>query len=260
MEFYTLASSSSGNAALVRGGGTAILIDAGISARRIAQSLTLLGMTPDELDAVLVTHEHSDHVNGIATLTKKYAVPVFASRGTAYFLPQAAAVLQRFNAGDTFSIGSLSIRSFRTSHDAADSVDYRIDAPDGSLGFLTDTGYVTDAAVEALAGVDALLLEANHDIEMLRSGPYPYHLKQRILGEHGHLSNEAAAEFALHCVQSGTRDILLAHLSAENNTPAMAEYAVARKLQAAGCPVRLGVAPKDRMSEAHEICRTAALR
>ena len=255
MEFYTLASSSSGNAALVRCGDTAILLDAGISARRIAQSLALLGMTPDALDAVLVTHEHTDHISGIATLTKKYAIPVYASRGTARFLPQAAGALRVFDAGDAFAVGALQITSFRTSHDAADSVDYRVDGPDGSLGALTDTGYVTDAAAEALAGVDTLLLEANHDIETLRCGPYPYHLKRRILSERGHLSNEAAADFALRCVQHGTRDILLAHLSAENNTPAMAEYAVARRLQAAGCPIRLGVAPRDRMSEVHTVCK-----
>ena len=255
MEFYTLASSSGGNAALIRSGDTAILLDAGISARRIAQALSLLGMTPEDLVAILITHEHSDHVNGIATLTKKYAVPVYASRGTAHFLPQAGSALRIFEAGDTLTIGELEIQSFRTSHDAADSVDYRIDAPDGSLGALTDTGYVTDGAVKALTGVDFLLLEANHDVGMLQSGPYPYHLKRRILGEHGHLSNEAAADFALHCVKSGTSDILLAHLSAENNTPEAAEYAVARRLQAAGCSVRLGVAPRDRLSEVHTVCR-----
>ena len=255
MEFYTLASSSSGNAALVRCGGAAILLDAGISARRIAQSLAQLGMSPDELDAVLVTHEHSDHVSGVATLTKKYAVPVYASRGTAHFLPQAASVLRVFDAGDAFEIGALKVQSFRTSHDAADSVDYRIDAPDGALGALTDTGYVTDAAAQALKGVDTLLLEANHDIETLQSGPYPYHLKRRILGEHGHLSNAAAADFALWCAQRGTSDILLAHLSAENNTPAMAEYAVARKLQSGGFSIRLGVAPRDRLSEVHTVCK-----
>ena len=255
MEFYTLASSSSGNAALVRSGGTSILLDAGISARRIAQALSLLGMTPEDLDAILITHEHSDHVNGIATLTKKYAVPVYASRGTAHFLPQAGSALRIFEAGDALAVGELAIQSFRTSHDAADSVDYRIDAPDGSLGALTDTGYVTDDAVKALTGVDLLLLEANHDVGMLQCGPYPYHLKRRILGEHGHLSNETAADFALHCVKNGTSDILLAHLSAENNTPEAAEYAVARKLQAAGCSVRLGVAPRDRLSEVHTVCR-----
>ncbi len=255
MDFYTLASSSGGNAALLRCGGTAILLDAGISARRIKQALLRLGMTPEALDAVLVTHEHTDHVSGIATLTKQYHVPVYASRGTARFLRCGEAALRVFDAGETFSVGALTIRSFRTSHDAADSVDYRIDTPDGSVGALTDTGYVTRAAADALAGVDLLLLEANHDVETLRSGPYPYHLKQRILGQYGHLCNEAAADFALYCAQHGTRDIMLAHLSAENNTPALAEYTVGRRLQAEGLSVRLGVAPKDRESEVHTICK-----
>ena len=258
MEFYTLASSSAGNAALLRSGGTAVLLDAGISARRIAQALSQLGMTPRELDAVLVTHEHSDHVCGIATLTKKYGVPVYASRGTARCLSCAGELLRCFEAGASFSVGELTVRSFATSHDSADSVDYRIDGADGSFGALTDTGYVTDAAAQVLRGVDALLLEANHDVEMLRSGPYPYPLKQRVLGGCGHLSNEAAADFALYCAQNGTRDILLAHLSAENNTPAKAEYAVARRLQ--GLPVRLGVAPRAVMSAVHEVpvCRRSA--
>lgn len=253
MEFYTLASSSAGNAALLRGNGAALLLDAGISARRIALSLAALGMTPDELDAVLVTHEHRDHISGIATLVKKYGLPVYASRGTAQFLPQAGEALRVFDAGEDFRVGCFTVRSFCTSHDAADSVGYRIDAPEGSFGLLTDTGYVTEAAEETLDGVDTLLLEANHDVEKLKSGPYPYPLKQRVLGKLGHLSNEAAADFALRCALRGTRDILLAHLSAENNTPALAEYAVARRLQAGGCPVRLGVAPRDRASEAHEV-------
>lgn len=257
MEFITLASSSSGNAALVRHGGTSLLIDAGISARRIAQALSLLGMSPAELDAVLVTHAHSDHVGGIATLVKKYAVPVYASRGTSRFLPCAAEAVHVIMNNDFFEIGELSVHSFRTSHDAAGSVDYRIDSDEGSLGLLTDTGYVTNEAADMLPGVDLLLLEANHDVEMLKNGPYPYHLKLRILGEEGHLSNDAAADFALECARQGTRDIMLAHLSAENNTPELAEYAVARRLQAAGLPVRLCVAPRDCLSEAHSVCAPA---
>jgi len=255
MDFYTLASSSGGNAALLRCGDTAILLDAGISARRIKLSLSALGLTPDALSAVLVTHEHTDHISGIATLTRQYDIPVYASRGTASRLRCTPPALRVFDAGESFAVGALTVRSFRTSHDAADSVDYRIDAPDGSAGALTDTGYVTREAADALAGVDLLLLEANHDVETLRAGPYPYHLKQRILGRYGHLCNEAAADFALYCAQRGTRDILLAHLSAENNTPAMAEYAVARRLQAEGANVRLAVAPRDRVSEVHTICR-----
>ena len=251
MEFYTLASGSGGNCALVRAGGTLLLIDAGISCRRIEQSLRALGLSLNDLTAVFITHEHADHVSGLATLHKKCAAPIYAARGAAHVLTCPAAA---FTAGGTTEFPDCAVRSFPTSHDAADPVGYRIESSDGSLGILTDTGFVTGAAREALAGVDALLLEANHDVAALQSGPYPYFLKRRILGGEGHLSNDAAAEFALCAVKSGTRDILLAHLSKENNTPELAEYAVARALQAAGLSVRLGVAPRDTMSEVH-LCR-----
>lgn len=253
MEFYTLASGSSGNCTLVRAGRTLLLLDAGISCRRITQSLRSLGLTLDDLTAVFITHEHADHVNGLATLTKKCAAPVYVTRGAARVL---TCPVTAFTAGETLRFESCAVRSFSTSHDAIDPVGYRIDAPDGSFGVLTDTGFVTDEAAQALAGVDALLLEANHDVQTLQYGTYPYFLKQRILGAQGHLSNDAAAEFALRAVRSGTRDILLAHLSSENNTPEMAEYAVARALQAAGLSVRLGVAPRETMSEVHPCKRS----
>ena len=246
MEFYTLASGSSGNCSLVCAGDTLLLIDAGISCRRIEQSLRALGRTLGDLTAVFITHEHADHVGGLATLSKKSAAPVYVTRGVSHIL---TCPVVAFTAGDTLEFAGCTVRSFSTSHDAVDPVGYRIDAPDGSLGILTDTGFVTDAARESLPGVDMLLLEANHDVETLQYGPYPYFLKRRILGDEGHLSNDAAAEFARLAVQSGTRDILLAHLSKENNTPELAEYAVARALQSAGLSVRLGVAPRDTMSE-----------
>ena len=195
--------------------------------------------------------EAKNHVGGLATLSKKSAAPVYVTRGVSHIL---TCPVVAFTAGDTLEFAGCTVRSFSTSHDAVDPVGYRVDAPDGSLGILTDTGFVTDAARESLAGVDTLLLEANHDVETLQYGPYPYFLKRRILGDGGHLSNDAAAEFARLAVQSGTRDILLAHLSKENNTPELAEYAVARALQSAGLSVRLGVAPRDTMSEVH-LCR-----
>ena len=220
MEFYTLASGSSGNCSLVCAGDTLLLIDAGISCRRIEQSLRALGRTLGDLTAVFITHEHADHVGGLATLSKKSAAPVYVTRGVSHIL---TCPVVAFTAGDTLEFAGCTVRSFSTSHDAVDPVGYRVDAPDGSLGILTDTGFVTDAAREVLAGVDTLLLDA-------------------------------AAEFARLAVQSGTRDILLAHLSKENNTPELAEYAVARALQSAGLSVRLGVAPRDTMSEVH-LCR-----
>ena len=254
MEFYTLASSSAGNAALVCHENTHILIDAGISCRRITQSLAALSLTLDDLDGILITHEHIDHVRALGTLQKKHAVPLYASFGTAAALDYPAPYLHAFAADETFTIKDLQIRSFRTSHDAKESVGYRIESSDGSLAVLTDTGFITDDAHDAALGADMLLLESNHDVIMLKNGSYPYYLKQRILGECGHLSNEAAAEFAVECVRAGTSDILLAHLSDENNSPQLAEYTVGRALQASGLSVRLAAAPRDTISEVH-VCR-----
>ena len=254
MEFYTLASSSAGNAALVCHENTHILIDAGISCRRITQSLAALSLTLDDLDGILITHEHVDHVRALGTLQKKHAVPLYASFGTAAALDYPAPYLHAFAADETFTIKDLQIRSFRTSHDAKESVGYRIESSDGSLAVLTDTGFITDDAHDAALGADMLLLESNHDVVMLKNGSYPYYLKQRILGECGHLSNETAAEFAVECVRAGTSDILLAHLSDENNSPQLAEYTVGRALQSSGLSVRLAAAPRDTISEVH-VCR-----
>ena len=254
MEFYTLASSSAGNAALVCYNDTHLLIDAGISCRRITQSLAALSLTLDDLDGILITHEHVDHVRGLGTLQKKHAIPLYASFGTAAALDYPAPYLHAFAADETFAIKDLQIRSFRTSHDAKESVGYRIESSDGSLAVLTDTGYITDEAHDLALGADMLLLESNHDVVMLKNGGYPYYLKQRILGECGHLSNEAAAEFAVECVRAGTSDILLAHLSDENNSPQLAEYTVGRALQSSGLSVRLATAPRDTISEVH-VCR-----
>ncbi len=254
MEFYTIASSSAGNASLVCHEDTHILIDVGVSCRRITQSLAVLNLTLEDIDAILITHEHIDHVRALGTLQKKCAVPLYASRGTAAALDYPAERVHAFAPGDAFTVGSLRALPFRTSHDARESVGYRIESGDGSLAVLTDTGCITDEAHDLALGADTLLLEANHDVELLTTGPYPYPLKRRILGEYGHLSNEAAAEFAVECVRAGTSDILLAHLSGENNTPDLAEYAVGRALQARGLSVRLAAAPRDTISEVH-ICR-----
>ena len=254
MEFYTIASSSAGNASLVCHEDTHILIDAGVSCRRITQSLAALDLTLEDIDAILITHEHVDHVRALGTLQKKCAVPLYASRGTAAALDYPAQRVHAFAPGDALTVGSLRALPFRTSHDARESVGYRIESDDGSLAVLTDTGCITDEAHDLVLGADTLLLEANHDVEMLTTGPYPYPLKQRILGEYGHLSNEAAAEFAVECVRAGTSDILLAHLSGENNTPQLAEYTVGRALQAGGLTVRLSAAPRDTISEVH-VCR-----
>ena len=149
-------------------------------------------------------------------------------------------------------MGAFRISSFSTSHDAGDSVCYRLDSADGAVGILTDTGYVTACAADVLCGVSTLVLESNHDVETLRSGAYPYYLKERILGRSGHLSNDDAAQFAVSAAKNGVKDVLLAHLSHENNTPAMALNTVRQALDRNGCTsVSLAVAPRSEPSPVH---------
>lgn len=244
----SLASGSSGNALVFSCGSTHILLDAGISCLRIKKGLAELGLTPEELSAVLITHPHSDHVGGLATFCKQYRAPVYASLAAAETMalqiPSLLPNLRCFAAGDAFEVGETLVQSFPTRHDAPGSVDYRIDGEGCSFGALTDTGVIPEEAAKLLPGVDTLLLESNHDVGMVQTGPYPYHLKQRILGDRGHLSNETAAAFAAEAVARGTRQIVLAHLSQDNNTPARAEAASRGTLAGKG---ELYIAPRGEL-------------
>lgn len=261
---HTLASGSSGNALLLSCEDTHLLVDAGISCRRITVSLRALGLTPADLDAILITHVHTDHISGLQTLLKRTDLPIRATGRTCRELEYRFAGLQDrmepLDLGRPVSIGGCAVTAFPTSHDAPGSCGFRIDTADGSVGLITDTGCVTDEAAELLPGVDLAILEANHDIETLRSGPYPYYLKQRILGSEGHLCNDDAARFAVALAEAGAGEIVLAHLSKENNTPAMARTAVETALSAASLSPRLSVAPRDTLSEAHTVSRRAVCR
>jgi len=252
---HTLASGSSGNALLLEWGGGRVLVDAGISCRRIAQSLKALNLTLRDLDAVCITHTHSDHISGLQTLLKHTQCPVYAS------VPAGRELLRRVpgmedrleTAEGRFAVWNCAVTAFPTSHDAPGACGYRFDTPDGGFGLLTDSGIITPEAAEVLPGVSLAVLEANHDVETLQSGPYPYYLKKRILGPKGHLRNEDAAAFAVTLAAAGAREIVLAHLSRENNTPAMALRAVETALSAAGLSPRLSAAPRDSLSGAYEV-------
>ena len=259
---HTLASGSSGNALLFSCGSTHLLVDAGISCRRITRSLEALDLTPADLTAILITHTHVDHISGLQTLLKRTDCPVCATSQTLGALAQRLPALEPRSMVLTGpeSLGEVLVTPFPTSHDAPGSCGFRLDGTGGSAGILTDTGYVTEEAAAVLPGVDLAVLEANHDVETLRSGPYPYYLKQRILGAEGHLSNEDAARFAVMLAQQGAGEILLAHLSRENNTPAMAQRAVETALSAAGLDPVLSVAPRDLMSAPHPVYRRAVCR
>ena len=255
LTFTTLASSSTGNAALVSCGDTHILLDAGISAKQITAGLNALGTAPHQLSAILLTHEHSDHVSGLRVLSKKAGVPIYATSATCqewYRRNQCDPVREQMReqeAGTGMQIGSLWVESFPTPHDAADSVGYSIAGEGKRVVLCTDLGYVTEPVRRAAAGCDLLVCETNHDVDWVRSGPYPYYLKQRILGDCGHLSNEAGAELAAFAVETGARSVILAHLSQTNNTPVRAYDTVALRLLSMDCDperdISLSVAPRD---------------
>jgi phosphoribosyl 1,2-cyclic phosphodiesterase len=250
---HTLSSSSAGNALVLSRDGFHVLVDAGISCRRISTGLQALGLTPGELDAILITHTHTDHIGGLQTLLKRCAAPVYASPEAAKELSVrvggAAERLRLCPPGEALPLGPWTLVSFPTSHDAPGACGYRLD----SVGILTDTGYVTSQAEQTLPGVELLVLEANHDPDRLWGGPYPYSLKQRVAGPEGHLSNQAAAAFAVTAAEAGAREIILAHLSKENNTPAAALSAVTEALETAGLFPRVTVAPRESVSECYRI-------
>lgn len=261
---HTLASGSSGNALLLSCGDTHLLLDAGISCRRITTALRALGLSLQDIDTVLITHTHTDHISGLQTMLKRTDFPIRATARTCRELEyRMAGIWDRVDALDLckpFVFRDCTITPFPTAHDAPGSCGYRIDTPDGSVGLITDTGYITDEAAEILPGVNLVFLEANHDIEALRSGPYPYYLKQRILGNQGHLCNEDAARFAVTLAEAGATEIVLSHLSQENNSPAMARNAVETALSAAGLEPELSVAPRDTLSDAHIVSRRTICR
>lgn len=221
-----LASGSKGNAAYIELDGTRILIDAGVSARRITRSLRDLGVDPADLDGVFITHEHSDHIKGLPTLLKEYRLPLFARPATLRAIKESVAVPE-----DTFSplagdvmLGSVSVKSFATLHDAAAPVGYTVCGSE-KCALATDLGFLTEDVMAAIEGADALILEANHDRDLLQRGSYPWRLKQRILSNRGHLSNSAAA-WALVRLKKRPSVVFLAHISQENNRPDLVEETV----------------------------------
>lgn len=238
-KFFTIASGSSGNSSFVGASGEGILIDCGISCRGITTALKNRGIDPDSLAGILITHEHIDHVRGLAVFLSHHKVPLYASASVLKYLSSNGlvpfnAVLKEIDEHGEV-IGGMLVKPFRTSHDSVGSLGYSITTPDEHrISICTDTGYITDSAREHLLNSEAVLIEANYDNGMLDFGPYPYHLKRRIKGPQGHLSNTECAAFLPELVKSGAIHIVLGHLSKENNTPEVALQTCISELSLAG--------------------------
>jgi phosphoribosyl 1,2-cyclic phosphodiesterase len=233
-----LGSGSSGNCAYVETDETRVLIDAGFSLRQIRQRLALIGRGPENLSGILVTHEHSDHVQGLVALSEKLQIPVYCNRPTqeaVEYQLQARLPCRLFTTGASFEVGDITVDTFTIPHDAQDPVGFLLRTASGNLGFLTDLGHTTRLVLERVRAANVLVLEANHDVKMLQDCPHrPWSLKQRILGRHGHLSNEAASDAAQQIMSADLHHLYLGHLSRQCNRPELAFRVVNERLQQIG--------------------------
>lgn len=261
MRLMSIASGSSGNCVYIGSEETHILVDAGISNKRIEQGLNAIGLKGSELNGIVITHEHSDHIKGLGVLARKYGIPVYGTRETLEEIQgnkclgdYPKELLQAVLPDADFTIGDLEILPFRIYHDAANPVAYRVKNGRKTVAVATDMGHFDSYIIDHLQLLDALLIESNHDVNMLETGPYPYYLKRRILGDHGHLSNENAGRLLNHVLHDNLKQILLGHLSKENNYEALAYETVRLEIDQGDTPYRasdfpIAVAGRDRMSE-----------
>lgn len=235
-QISVLASGSTGNSLYLETDKKRILVDAGLSGKKVVSLLAEVGKKPEDLDAILVTHEHVDHIKGVGVLARKYNLDVYANEGTWQAMDQALGKLAPeqkhiFKMGTTMTLGDMDIESFGVSHDAVQPQFYRFYRNNKSFAMLTDTGYCSDYLRGVIKGADAYLIESNHDLEMLRMGAYPWSLKQRILGDKGHLSNEDGALVMTDVITDNTKRIYLGHLSKENNLVELAHMTVEETLR-----------------------------
>jgi len=248
-----LASSSSGNSTFLRTERTCILVDAGLSKRDIVGRLDAIGERAEDLNAILITHEHSDHVCGLVALAKSLNIPIFITRLTAPAIPwgEFTPKLDCFQAGATFTVGDIDIDSFTVPHDAIDPVGFCFRMQGIKIGVVTDLGYVPDSIKFHLRGADLLVLESNHDLEMLKVGPYPWSVKQRVMGRKGHLSNDIVSDFIRQDLDTTISTLVLGHLSEHNNHPQIVRVMGERALDRSGRALftRLVVAEPKQQTE-----------
>lgn len=234
-KFYSLYSGSSGNCLLVQTSNTKILIDAGESAKKISSALSSIDIDPTSIDAILVTHEHSDHVKGLGTLSKKYNIPVYANSKTWDAMEEQAAKInenniKKFTIEENFEVGDFKVHPFKIPHDAANPCGFNIMYDNKKISIATDIGHMTSNIVHKLEDSSFILLESNYDPNILKCSPYPYLLKKRIAGPNGHLPNEEAGKTISFLTHSGLESVMLGHLSKENNFPELAYKTVVDEL------------------------------
>jgi len=245
-----LASGSKGNAALLEFGTTRLLLDAGLSARRLTTRLEEIGVEPRSITAVLLSHEHEDHTRGAELFSRRHGTPVACCWETLEAMDRSPAHFSEwtpFTPGELFDLGDVKVLPFPVPHDAAKPVGFVIEGDGLRVGMVTDLGHATTLVLERLRGCELLMIESNHDDRMLMDGPYPWHLKQRVSGRLGHLSNREAAEMLRHTAAENCRAVVLTHLSEKNNTPALARQAASSVLASNGnCRVEMRVASQTK--------------
>lgn len=260
MRLCSIASGSSGNCIYVGSQQTHLLIDTGISKKRIDESLTELGVKGEEVSGILITHEHSDHIQGLGVFSRKYEVPIYATKGTIEGIlgykglgKMPEGLLHAVPKDEAFGIGDLKVKPFEISHDANEPTGFRIEKDEKAVAIATDLGIYNEYTIENLRNLNAIVLEANHDVHMLEVGPYPYYLKQRVLGNQGHLSNELSGRLLCNILHDKLKYIMLGHLSKDNNYAELAYETVKLEVTMGNTPYRgedipLMVANRDSMS------------
>ena len=264
MELCSIASGSSGNCIYVGTESGHILIDAGVSGKRIEEGLNSIGLKTAEMQGILVTHEHIDHVAGLGVLARRYGIPIYATKGTIEAVKRMSSVgkvdeslFQQIESEQEICIGDMSIEPIEISHDAAEPVAYKVRQGKKTAAVMTDLGFYDERIVQKLQNVDALLLEANHDVRMLEMGPYPYPLKQRILGNRGHLSNENCGRLLSEILHDDFKAVVLGHLSKENNYPQLAYETVRVEVDMGENPYRADDFPMHVAKRDQASCRIA---
>ncbi len=265
MKLCSIASGSSGNCIFAGSDTTSLLIDTGISGKRIEEGLCEIGHTTREVNGILITHEHSDHISGLGVVARRYGIPIYATQGT------RQAILNSKSVGEIptelfvdvqpdtdFVIGDITVSPISISHDAAQPTAYRVRQGRKAMAVMTDLGRFDSYIIENLQNVDLILLEANHDVHMLEAGTYPYYLKQRILGERGHLSNELSGQLLSQVLHDNLKTVILGHLSKENNYEQLAYETVRLEIDLADNPYHakdfpIHVAKRDMVSDIFEI-------